>query len=396
MRIDIVDVYAMDVLCWFAYEQMRSVNDAVNAECRILRNEPFRSRSRHNFVDQCSLLLGTGEHTVTYKGERLTIFKQRCGKALATSGGGRDPPTAIHETLHVECESASVLQRMLSDAKKARDVEQTDTTFEIFRWWAKHNEWEGDAIAETRSLSSVILDEAINRDLLADINEFTSPETSAWYHKHCIPYKRGILLYGDPGCGKTSSIVAITSHLKRNIYRVNLAAPGLCDDSLFSAIQSVPVDSVVCFEDIDCLFGKGREKEESFCVTFSGLLNAVDGVNDYSRGLIFFFTTNHKEKLDQALLRPGRIDVLFHLAACTDAQIVAMFLKFYPTAADGVTKDFVKNTRRLQRERGLTSLTPAMLQHHFIATRRLNAEQSAAGIALPTDRSQSRCEAMYA
>ena len=155
--------------------------------------------------------------------------------------------------------------------------------------------------------------------------------------------------------------------MKRNLYRINLVAPGLCDDSLISAVQQVPEESVIMFEDIDALFGVHREKNETFNVTFSGLLNAIDGVGDSTRGVVFMFTTNHIDRVDDALKRCGRIDRSFELGHCCDQQLVDMFLRFYPdchTYAENFKKNMRKSVKRI---------SPAEAQHHFIMHRKSNA-----------------------
>jgi len=64
-------------------------------------------------------------------------------------------------------------------------------------------------------------------------------------------------------------------------------------------------------------------------LTFSGFLNALDGVRS-QEGQIVFMTTNHKEKLDPALLRPGRTDIEVKLANASHMQMVKLFERFYP------------------------------------------------------------------
>lgn len=129
------------------------------------------------------------------------------------------------------------------------------------------------------------MDERISKKLYDDVMDFTGKESGEWYEQHSIPYKRGYLLYGPPGTGKTSTISALASLLKRNVCRINLVANRLTDDSLHCAITNVRENSIVVMEDVDCLFGKMREKKEEFHVTFSGFLNAIDGLQ-CAKGLL--------------------------------------------------------------------------------------------------------------
>jgi len=73
-------------------------------------------------------------------------------------------------------------------------------------------------------------------------------------------------------------------------------------------VQELPEDTIVVIEDIDALFGKDRaSKNAKSPLSFSGLLNALDGVGAAS-GQIYILTTNLREQLDSALIRKGRVD----------------------------------------------------------------------------------------
>jgi SpoVK/Ycf46/Vps4 family AAA+-type ATPase len=118
------------------------------------------------------------------------------------------------------------------------------------------------------------------------------------------------------------------------------------DDAFLSrAASSIPKHSIFLLEDIDCAFSSrddddaDLETAPSFSgapptarkssVTLSGLLNVIDGVGS-EEGKLFFATTNYVDRLDPALLRPGRIDmkIPYHLAS--RAQAAALFTRFFP------------------------------------------------------------------
>ena len=282
--------------------------------------------------------------------------------------------------------SLEIIEKFLKSVRDKHKV-QKDSKFVIFKWIPKHNDWIDDAFSEKRSIESVILDSKVKRELISDIDEFTSENTIEWYKKHHIPYRRGYMFYGPPGTGKTSIIVALTTYMKRNLYRINLVAPGLCDDSLISAVQQVPGESVVMLEDIDALFGVHREKHETFNVTFSGLLNAIDGVGDSTRGVVFMFTTNHLDRIDDALKRCGRIDRSFELGNCCDEQLVEMFLRFYPGCRQHAD-DFKRNVRKQAKK-----VSPAEAQHHFIMHRK--SDSFKASTELIIDMKFNKTECMY-
>ncbi|KAM5361100.1 hypothetical protein ACJZ2D_013311 [Fusarium nematophilum] len=143
--------------------------------------------------------------------------------------------------------------------------------------------------------------------LLEDIKKFLKPETSAFYGKRGIPLRRGYLLHGPPGTGKTSLISVIATELELPIYLVDLAASGITNESLSSMLERLPNQCLVVFDDIDTAVLGGTSKTGERTVTQGGLLTALDGmVATHHR--VLFITTNNPDSLDEALIRAGRID----------------------------------------------------------------------------------------
>lgn len=146
-----------------------------------------------------------------------------------------------------------------------------------------------------------------------------------------IPYRRGYMLHGPPGSGKTSFIQALAGELGYNICLLNLAERGLTDDKLNHLLGLVPDRSILLLEDVDSAFNRRvQSSEDGFksSVTFSGLLNALDGVAS-SEERIIFMTTNHFDRLDPALIRPGRVDLNELLDDAVGEQAYRLFVKFY-------------------------------------------------------------------
>ena len=126
-----------------------------------------------------------------------------------------------------------------------------------------------------------------------------------------------------------------------------------------SAINDVPPNSVLLFEDIDCMkSGKARVQDQApkdpgdkkedpldrLGVTLSGLLNVLDGF--YApENVLFVMTTNHLETLDKALLRPGRIDYRLYLGKASDRQKAELYRRFFPQASEFEAQEFVESNR---------------------------------------------------
>jgi chaperone BCS1 len=214
-----------------------------------------------------------------------------------------------------------------------------------------------------RPLESVILD-SNTFDILKDIKTFLKSES--WYHARGIPYRRGYLLHGPPGSGKTSLIQAIAGSLDYNICLLNLSERGMTDDRLAHLMNNVPSNSLILLEDVDAAFpdrNKLEAQKGHSSMTFSGLLNALDGVAA-SEERIIFMTTNYLDRLDSALTRPGRVDIQMFVGNATRNQALSLFTHFYGDEQLGI--EFVTN---LEKQNLIGTLSPARLQGHFIKHR---------------------------
>ena len=112
---------------------------------------------------------------------------------------------------------------------------------------------------------------------------------------------------------------------------LNLSERGLADDKLIHLLSNTPERSFVLIEDIDAAFNKRVQTSADgyqSSVTFSGFLNALDGVASGEERIIFM-TTNHPERLDPALIRPGRVDLSVLINDASPQQARRLFERFY-------------------------------------------------------------------
>lgn len=158
------------------------------------------------------------------------------------------------------------------------------------------------------------------QDLLkSSLNNFINRRD--WYFENNIPYHFGIILYGQPGSGKSSLAQAIAEYVGAKLFVVNgddiLYLPDyLSDQGMLRNTVSKDLYQVILVEDIDCGFENKLSTKYDYQSNdndkrvngLASLLNSIDGVAAPSN-TIFVFTTNHIEKLDPALIRPGRIDL---------------------------------------------------------------------------------------
>lgn len=186
-----------------------------------------------------------------------------------------------------------------------------------------------------------------------------------WYTTKGVPYRRGYLMYGPPGTGKTSFVQAVASALGLNICYLNLSGGNLDDDGLNMLLNNAPMRSIILLEDIDAIFVERNSVQQQqmmgHSVTFSGLLNALDGVRS-QEGRILMMTTNHREKLDPALLRPGRADMHVELNYASEKQMKGLFKKFYPESTEQQQQHFANELPEFK-------INMAKLQGHFLKYR---------------------------
>ncbi|KAG8680639.1 hypothetical protein FRC08_016131, partial [Ceratobasidium sp. 394] len=164
-----------------------------------------------------------------------------------------------------------------------------------------------------------------------------------------IPFRRGYLLHGVPGSGKTSLIHALAGELGLDIYVASLSMKGMSDTTLTNLMGRVPQRCILLLEDLDAAFTRGTSrdakstgaptttttssktdtKDDPNTLSLSGLLNSLDGVAA-AEGRLLFATTNHIERLDPALSRPGRMDVWVDFKNASRWQAEGIFKNFFP------------------------------------------------------------------
>lgn len=271
----------------------------------------------------------------------------------------------LYEQLRISAftRSRKCIENLVEEA--ARFAKEHEVNKVLIYAPTRYGEWTRLGERTPRALNSVVLPDSVIEQTITDVKNFIA--NSEWYAKTGIPYRRGYLLYGPPGNGKTSLIFSIASELKKRLAVMNLAAGTLGDEDVLELVNKSPVNSILLIEDIDAAFNE-REAKDGHKLTFSGLLNALDGVAT-AEGRILFLTTNYKEKLDSALVRPGRVDVMVEITPPQRTQIEQLYAKFFPEDTQGIKKvgDLVPE-----------GTSAARLQEHFL--RYKNSEDALRGI----------------
>ncbi|OAA65087.1 bcs1 [Akanthomyces lecanii RCEF 1005] len=325
---------------------------------------------------------GFGRTGFWYKGAYFRL--SRCKESFA-DGGGWSLMRDI-ESIEIACYGRSIvpIRDLLADAKKLywKDVAHKTT---IYRPRAKelrrdYSMWQQVARRPIRPIRTVVLDKEVKQEVLADVNEYLHPATPQWYASRGIPLRRGYLFHGPPGTGKTSFSFALAGVFGIDIYVISLQDTSITEEDLADLFTKLPRRCVILLEDIDsaglhregtdpdgecndrtddCASGRNvtcsnnsdselssdeggvklksrysvpsdarRKRGSKTGISLSGLLNAIDGVASHE-GRVLIMTTNKPQSLDEALVRPGRVDLQVKFADASIFQAAEMFQSMY-------------------------------------------------------------------
>jgi len=264
-----------------------------------------------------------------------------------------------------------------------------------------NGKWTKVCTQTDRMADTIVLQGDDKKTLMTEVEHFIN--NKEWYINHGFLYSLGILLHGSPGTGKTSLIRYISTITKRNTHYLRLTQIKTEDD-FNRLLQEVDLsDTVLVMEDIDCAGKMVHSRDKIYeddkknnddklsmteeddnltkilksndnkpniikivmdnngnsnnndnkidsnkdklntneRVTLDVLLNILDGILT-TPGQIVIMTTNHKDILDSALIRPGRIDINLELSKCTTDMIEQLCKKFYVIELDKKINELIR------------------------------------------------------
>jgi chaperone BCS1 len=306
----------------------------------------------------------------------------------------------IHITLTKFGRKHKLFDELLEELQSLLKTNYEPNSIMIFSFHHDDHYWSKETSILKRSFETIFIEDDIKNRLLSHLTNFYANEK--WYHERGIPYQTGICLHGPAGTGKTSIVKGLASHFNKELCILRSSEI----DKLPYALNRLPSDSFIVIEDIDTssivmernlgeslednLYkinaksnngppvadeisfsspdkpsqqkdtGQNKFISEYSKVLFSDVLNAIDGIISIDKRVIIF-TTNHLEKLDKALIRPGRIDLIERIDYISFEQFIRFCHIFYK---DTLTID---NEEAFKRYSALKHhVTVAELQRNFM------------------------------
>ena len=335
---------------------------------------------------------GTATNLIVSQTAPFQMTKDVMGHVNITkeNEGNEKHPVKAEEfqiTLYSESLNADELRSVLAEWVKEYESRLNKTTEKHLKFflYSPSGDVTDDYYDPTRHYSEFKFESGKNfsnvfypekEDIVKRLDFFTNNKD--WYKKRGIPYTMGFMFYGDPGCGKTSTIKAIANHTQRHIVSVPLNKIKTAKELLNVFYNTrmnyvdIPLNKrLYVLEDIDAAdlkdtVGERSEKEKTkdekdddedkdsgkdspmdmnffgllknsagwdkkFGIqklTLANLLEVLDGVMEME-GRMLIITTNYPEKLDKALIRPGRIDMKVHFGPMTGKNIIEMYKHYF-------------------------------------------------------------------
>lgn len=305
---------------------------------------------------------GTGTYVMFY-GHRLLFITY---EMITKHSPGDNAP----RTLNVRVSTFSIFNRHLDDIIGKiyeKEITSREETMSLRKYISSSNWFNNRPRKNVLDMSYSYLPVGQRNEIVKVVEDFI--EKKSWYEERGFSWKNSILLEGPPGTGKSNVIRFLTDHFKLPVFYISCTHLESNSSILTTAISDISSTEgydlkVVVIEDFDSLTvaldrnapNSAKDSSKEFASMMSGFtqsdfLNLIDG-NNSLENVLYIFTTNHPEKIDAAVLRPGRINHKFHIGPMKTPEI-----------KEFITRNFGEESIIPEKE---WQLTIAQLQLNYI------------------------------
>ncbi|OEL20944.1 AAA-ATPase ASD, mitochondrial [Dichanthelium oligosanthes] len=263
--------------------------------------------------------------------------------------------------------------------------------------------WSHVPFQHPATFETLAMECTLKQAIIDDLDAFMKGKD--YYAKVGKAWKRGYLLHGPRGTGKSTMIAAMANFLEYDVYDLELTAVKN-NTELRKLFVETTGKSIIVIEDIDRsvdLTGERRDKKahkksggesdnmtllpkevekDDDCpkLTLSGLLNFIDGLWSACGGeRIIIFTTNNKDQLDPALIRPGRMDMQIEMSYCGSEAFKVLASNYLMDITDHQLFELFSEIEKLL---GDVKMSPAAVAEHLMVTDKRDAEACLKGLVV--------------
>lgn len=210
------------------------------------------------------------------------------------------------------------IERLETIVESLKDIHSNPVDDAIYYEPLK-DQWRFAAARERRDLSKLPTNKGM-KDVLDDVDTFIKGKDT--YKSDGKPYRRGYLIHGPPGTGKTISAEIISSKYQRNVYLINVTGDKMTNENFSNLFKTIPPNSLILMDEIDKGFEElARRKGNK--ISLDTILSSLGGIVPLADGCILIMTANEinflPEDKKSCLIRPGRIDKCFELTEVLDS-----------------------------------------------------------------------------
>ncbi len=275
-----------------------------------------------------------------HEGRSFWIHRTRSSLALESS---------LVNTILLKCHDCfTKLIKHLIEHCRRWDYEKQKVCTKIRRSMNKElrnidQSWARTIHKRSRSMNMIILNIHEKFSIIENLRQFLHSNTRELYHMRDIAYRRELLLHEFSDTGKTSLSLTLTKKFDLSIHCISLSDATLTNIDLEHLFCQLPDSCIILLEDVNVITFAKRRKTSVMNdktkvkidedISLSDLLNVIDEIA-FDENVILIMTTNHSDKLDDALIRVDRIDLRIEFRFSSKSELRDLFLRMYSNEAE--------------------------------------------------------------